>query len=120
MTINCSFVQRSWQRTKATRVFDETHSRSSPPNIGKGYSYNLMELVDQTLAFGPTDSHSQQELTLMRLLLSMAPSKYASNEHLIHRFKPDPRFFDEYPALYDGNAESKYRLRNPTLLLPVV
>ncbi|KAF1816929.1 hypothetical protein P152DRAFT_453537 [Eremomyces bilateralis CBS 781.70] len=92
-------------------IFDESHPGLSLP-IGKGYGYNLMELVERTLVFGPMDSQSQQELTVMRLLQSMASSKNASIEHPIHRFKLDPRFFDQYPALYDANAESKYRPKN--------
>jgi hypothetical protein len=93
-------------------IFDESHPAFALPTIGKGYSFSLMELVERTLVFGPMDSQSQQELTVMRLLRSMESSKYASLEHPIHRFKLDPRFFDKYPALYDANAESKYRPKN--------
>lgn len=92
-------------------IFDEHLSV-----VGKGYSYNLMELVERTLVFGPMDSQSQQELAVMRLLGSVASSKHPSVAHPIHRFKLDPRFFDKYPALYDANAESKYRPKNPPLI----
>jgi hypothetical protein len=86
------------------------------PDTSKGYSYNLMELVERTLVFGPMDVQSQQELTLISLLRSTGSSQYSSIEHPIHRFKLDPRFFDKYPALYDPNAESKFRPKNPPFI----
>ena len=98
-------------------ISDPSHPRLDLPNICiGGYSYNLMEIVERTLDYGPMENQSAQELTVMTLLRSMGSSKDASMHHPIHHFKLDPRFFDKYPALYDANAESKYRPKNPPLV----
>lgn len=96
---------------------DESDPALAPNTRGNGCSYNLMELVEQTLVFGQKGGQSQQELLAMGLLLSTASSQHTSTDHPIHRFKLDPRFFDKYPALYDANAESHFRPRNQSLLL---
>ncbi|KAF2795963.1 hypothetical protein K505DRAFT_335587 [Melanomma pulvis-pyrius CBS 109.77] len=97
-------------------INDQSHSQLDLPRISTGCScsYNLMELVEQTLYFGPLENHSPQELTVMKLLRSTASSKFSA--YPIHSFKLDPRFFDKYPALYDANAESKCRPRNAPII----
>ncbi|CAO2654536.1 Nn.00g112690.m01.CDS01 [Neocucurbitaria sp. VM-36] len=94
-------------------VIDQAHPALHLPSVSTGYSYNLMELVEQSLDFGPMENQNPQELTVMRLLQSTKSSECSSVRHPIHRFKLDPRFFDKYPALYDADAESKYRPKNP-------
>lgn len=82
------------------------------PSLCSGRSYNLMDLVERTLMFGPLDSRTQQQVTLPHLLRSMVSNAYA--QHPIHSFKLDPRFFHKYPGLYDANAESKYQSAHPS------
>ncbi|KAJ4375407.1 hypothetical protein N0V83_002494 [Neocucurbitaria cava] len=94
-------------------ILDTSDPAVNLPSISAGYSYNLMELVERASAFGPMENPNPQELAVMSLLQSTESTKYSSMQHPIHRFKLDPRFFDKYPALYDTNAESKYRPRHP-------
>lgn len=99
-----------------TPILHESHSGVALPIVGRGYSYNLMELVEQTLMVGPMERRNQRDLMAMRLLRNVGTAKQPSIEHRIHHFKLDPRFFDKYPALYDANAESKYRPSNAPFL----